>query len=232
MNGVAVIGLGGLGSPAAWALARGGIPRLGLFDGDRVEDHNLPRQTLFDDGDLGKPKAEVAVRKLSAFAPRIEVVARAERIGPTRPDLLKFLSTFAVWVDATDQLQSKLWFNDKAIASRRLLVHGGAIRFGGQALFIAPGAGPCLRCLIEPDESDAEETCAAEGIAGPVVGVVGSLMAELALQALSHRAAPGRCLRFDALRGELRESTLPRRSGCPACGALGSGRAAFAEGAT
>jgi molybdopterin/thiamine biosynthesis adenylyltransferase len=222
MTGIAVIGLGGLGSPVALALARSGVARLGLFDGDEVEVHNLPRQTLFAEGDLGRPKAVVAAERIAELAPGLAIVARAGRVGPQRPDLLSLLDTFPIWVDATDSLESKLWFNDRAVSSGAVLIHGGAIRFSGQALLIAPGHGPCLRCLIEPDETDGAETCSAEGIAGPAVGVVGSLMAQLALQAAFGTATPGRYLHFDALRGVLREWTLPRRAGCPVCRVLGS----------
>jgi molybdopterin/thiamine biosynthesis adenylyltransferase len=212
---VAVIGLGGLGSPAALALARAGVTPLGLFDGDRVEVHNLPRQTLFTDADLGRPKAEAAAERLASLAPATELIVYGERLGAEN---VRLLDDFSVWIDATDQLQSKLWFNDCAVARGAILVHGGAIRFGGQALLVVPGVGPCLRCLIQPEEADGAETCAAEGIAGPVVGVVGSLMADLALQALTGHPVAGRCVRFDATKGELREWVLPRRSDCPTCG--------------
>jgi adenylyltransferase/sulfurtransferase len=222
MRGIAVIGLGGLGSPAALALARSGVTRLGLFDGDEVEVHNLPRQTLFEDGDLGRPKAVVAAERIAALAPETAIVTSAGRVGPQRPDLLELLATFPIWVDATDRLDSKLWFNDRAVSSGAVLVHGGAIRFSGQALLIVPGQGPCLRCLIEPDETDGEETCSAEGIAGPVVGVVGSLMAQLALQVVVGKGVPGRYVHVDALRGVLREWTLSRRAGCRVCRVLDS----------
>jgi molybdopterin/thiamine biosynthesis adenylyltransferase len=214
MSGIAIIGLGGLGSPAALALARSGVARLGLFDGDRVELHNLPRQTLYTDADIGRPKAEVAREKVHALAPATELVAHGARIGP---ESIGLLDSFDTWIDATDQLASKLWFNDRAVGEGRTLVHGGAIRFAGQALLIIPGKGPCLRCLIQPEEADGSETCAAEGIAGPVVGVIGALMAQLALQGVSGRGRAGRGMSFDALTGGLREWTLAARKGCLVC---------------
>ncbi len=214
MRGIAVIGLGGLGSPAALALARSGVARLGLFDGDRVELHNLPRQTLYADADIGRLKAEVAAETVHALAPATELVAHGARVGP---DSIGLLDSFDTWIDATDQLASKLWFNDRAVEEGRTLVHGGAIRFGGQALLVIPGKGPCLRCLIQPEETDGSETCAAEGIAGPVVGVIGALMARLALQAASGQGKAGRCVSFDALTGSLRERTLAARKDCPTC---------------
>jgi molybdopterin/thiamine biosynthesis adenylyltransferase len=209
---VAVIGLGGLGGPAARCLAAAGTP-LALFDGDQVEVHNLPRQTLFGLSDLGAPKASLAAARLRALFPGADVVAHDQRV---EGDTLGLLDDCPIWVDATDQLASKLFFSDRAVELGRTLIHGGAIRFAGQVLGIVPGVGPCLRCLV--DGSAEGETCQSAGILGPVVALLGTEMARMALRALKGQPIAGHYVAYDALAASLRSGVLSRRNGCATCG--------------
>ncbi len=220
MKGAAILGLGALGGPAALALARSGVPRLGLFDGDRVELSNLPRQLLYREQDVGRPKAEAAALALRRLVPGCEVVPVTAFAGPA---LAPELSRWPVWIDGTDALATKLWLSDLALALGRTLVHGGAAGFSGQALLVVPGAGPCVRCLVE--EASQAESCRERGILGPVAGVVGAAQARLAWSALRATAIPGTFVRYDAQRGLLRESVVARRRGC-GCGASSAHRAA------
>ena len=209
---VAVIGLGGLGGPAARCLAAAGAP-LALFDGDRIEVHNLPRQTLFREQELGAPKASAAAGRLRALFPGVDVVAQDVRIEAAN---LGQLEECPIWVDATDQLASKLFFSDQAVARHRTLIHGGAIRFGGQVLGVDPGHGPCLRCLV--DVGAEGETCQSAGILGPVVALLGAEMARMALRALKGQSIGGHFVAYDALSARLRSGVLSRRDGCETCG--------------
>jgi len=209
---VAIIGLGGLGGPAARMLAAARVP-LSLFDGDRVEVHNLPRQTLFDDSHLGAPKATAAAARLRELFPGADVIARDERIEAAN---LERLDDCSLWIDATDQLASKLFFSDQAVERRRTLIHGGAIRWGGQVLAIVPGLGPCLRCLV--DVGSEGETCQSAGILGPVVALLGAEMAHLAWRALQGHPVAGQFVAYDAVASQLRSGFFSRREGCEVCG--------------
>jgi molybdopterin/thiamine biosynthesis adenylyltransferase len=220
---VAVIGLGGLGGPAARCLAAAGTA-LTLFDGDQVAVHNLPRQTLFGAQDVGAPKASLAATRLRALFPAAHIVARDE---PIDADNLGLLDDCPIWIDATDQLASKLFFSDQAVARGRTLIHGGAIRFGGQVLGIVPGQGPCLRCLV--DVGSEGETCQSAGILGPVVALLGAEMARLALRALAGESVAGHFVAYDALAASLRSGVLSRRAGCEVCSRLQDGEGAPAS---
>ena len=215
---MAILGVGGLGGPAARCLAAAGVP-LALFDGDRVEVHNLPRQTLFRDADVGAPKASRAAARLRDLHPGADIRARDERIDAGNLDLLEELP---IWIDATDRLASKLFFSDAAVARRRMLIHGGAVRLGGQVLGIVPGEGPCLRCLV--DTGSEGETCQSAGILGPVVGLLGAEMARMALLALEGQSIAGRFVAYDAWLPSLRSGVFSRRDGCETCGPLAGKR--------
>jgi molybdopterin/thiamine biosynthesis adenylyltransferase/TusA-related sulfurtransferase len=208
---VAIVGVGGLGCPAALALARLGVPRLGLFDPDLVEASNLPRQLLYKEEDIGRAKVEVAAERLREL-PGCEVVAHRTRLDETNGALLE---GWQIWLDGTDGLPQKLWLNDLALRSRHLLIHGGAVRLRGQVLAVVPGRGPCLRCLVE--EVGDEASCRQAGVLGPVVGAMGSFMALLAARALRGEDVAGELLSFDAKGGELRQRRISARPGC-SCG--------------
>lgn len=219
-GGVAIIGVGGLGCPAALALARLGVPRLGLFNPDVVEASNLPRQLLYTEADIGKPKVEVAAERLRGLAPGCEIVTHQVRLAEANRSLL---AGWSIWLDGTDSLPQKLWLNDAALERGTTLIHGGAVRLGGQVLAVVPGRGPCLRCLLEDGSPEGVEgSCRQAGILGPVAGALGSFMALLAARALHGEDVAGELLSFDAQRGELRQRIVSRRPGCQCRVASGS----------
>jgi molybdopterin-synthase adenylyltransferase len=204
-----VVGVGGLGCPAALALARSGAVRLGLFDGDRVESSNLPRQILYQEGDLGRWKVDAAVERLRTLAPGCDVQAfpgiASERIDD--------LARFDLWLDGVDRFTTKLWLADRAAAAGRTLIHAGATRLQGQVLEIGPDGRPCLHCLLDAGER-IEDSCQQLGILGPVAGALGALAARMALEVLEGDGAPGRFIALDAARGQVREGRLSARENC------------------
>jgi molybdopterin/thiamine biosynthesis adenylyltransferase len=214
MKTAVILGVGGLGCPAALALKESGVPlRLVLIDSDRVERSNLARQILFTGEDVGQPKAEVAARKLGDAEAR---VVRFE--GSTAADLL---SGCDVLLDGTDNFESRFLANDEAVARGIPLVHGAALGWSGQLLTILPGRSACLRCLFEGPPKDMP-TCAEAGVLAPLCGVVGAAMAKAALAVLSGTAEAGVLHRWDALRGTHRPLQLQRDPGCAACGRAAS----------
>ncbi|HUB07008.1 MAG TPA: ThiF family adenylyltransferase, partial [Myxococcales bacterium] len=158
-------------------------------------------------------KVEVAAERLREVAPALAVESRTLAVEAGSASAL---SAYPVWIDATDGWATKLALSDLAVRERRTLVHAGAVRLGGQLLAIVPGRGPCLRCLLA-DEGEEEASCRRAGILGPVVGVLGSLLALFALRALQGEDVAGRLVTFDAATGALRDRTLPRRPDCAVC---------------
>ena len=149
---VAVTGVGGLGCPVSIYLAAAGVGRLVLIDRDVFELSNLNRQVLGWDEDVGKPKAEVARRKLSALNPEIKVEARVLNLTPDNVDAQ--IKGCDVVVDAMDNWATRFAINDACVAQRIPYVHAGIYGFNGQAMTVVPGEGPCLRCIfpVQPSE--------------------------------------------------------------------------------
>jgi adenylyltransferase/sulfurtransferase len=214
---VAVIGIGGLGCPAALYLANSGVGRLVLNDFDRVDESNLPRQILFQDSDVGSAKVVTAAQRLSQSAPttQIETVdLRLDAVG-----LLQLARRADVMLDCTDNFQTRIAINQACVEANCPLVVGAAIRLEGQlAVFPTPAAGPCYHCVYR-QEDELLGDCQGNGVLAPVPGVIGSLMATEALKLLVLESEPtSRLLLWDAAAGDWQSLTINQDAQCPACG--------------
>jgi molybdopterin-synthase adenylyltransferase len=219
---VLIVGVGGLGVPAAWALARAGVRQLTLVDPDPIELSNLPRQVIFRDSDLGHPKVDAAARHLHAMFNGMEIERHATHFDSS--NALALAAAHAVIIDATDDPAAKFLINDSAITVGRPFIYGGVLATAGQAMTVVPGRGACLRCLFEaPPPADEIATCREAGIIGPIAGVIGEVQAAEALNLL-RGAVPilmNRILTCDASAGmRIRVTDVTARAGCN-CGAKG-----------
>ena len=215
-----LIGAGGLGGPAALALAAAGLGRLTLVDEDAVKTSNLNRQPLFAEADLGRRKAQAAASRISRIHPGVKVEALDARFGPDNAASL--VQAADVLVDASDNFATRFLANDCAMAARRPLVHGGVLRYSAQFLTVMPGKTGCLRCLFEaPPPEGTVPTCAQAGVLGALAGFAGALMGAEALRLLSGErgAYAGRLVAFDGRSGRTRIVPVRVRAGCPVCSA-------------
>jgi adenylyltransferase/sulfurtransferase len=215
---VLVVGLGGLGCPAALYLATSGIGKLVLNDFDRVDETNLPRQILFAPEDVGALKVEAAKRRLNSLNPGVEVVALAERLDGVALDAA--VGNVDVVLDGTDNFATRFAVNRACVARGVPLVSGAAVRVEGQiAVFPNDGDGPCYACLYD-DEDEWLGDCQGNGVLAPVPGVIGTLMAEEALKlALGWDSSlRNRLLLWDAKRGDWQSVALKRDPDCVVCG--------------
>lgn len=213
-----LIGVGGIGCPAASYLAASGVGHLVLCDFDTVDVTNLGRQILYGPGDIGKPKAEVAAERLAAMNPDIRITSVDKRLDDDA--LAAYVSSADVVLDGSDNFATRFQVNDACVAASTCLISGAAIRLEGQLAEFGPdySASPCYRCLYkEADES--LENCAGNGVLGPVPGAIGTLMAIEALKFLAGIESPRGVLRlFDAKSGEFRALGIAKRDDCPVCG--------------
>jgi molybdopterin/thiamine biosynthesis adenylyltransferase len=212
-----IVGVGGLGAPAALYLAGAGLGRLLLTDRDRVERSNLQRQIIYRQSDVGRPKLAAAAEALRAFNAECAVETLP---GPLdTAGLAAAVSSADVVLDCSDNFPTRHAVNAACVVARKPLVSGAAIRFEGQLALLEPTrGGGCYACLY-PQTGEAQETCEEAGILGPTVGMIGSAQALLALQRLlGIGAGPGQLHLWDASRLSWRSLEVPRDPQCPVCG--------------
>lgn len=213
----AIVGVGGLGAPAAIALARTGAA-LSLFDPDVVEASNLPRQPAYGHDDVGLPKAERAARRLAHTHPDLAVEPRVAAIDARNG--AELLAGHDVIVDATDGMPVKALLNELALDLEIPLVHAGVLGLDGQLMTILPRRSACLRCLfVELPPEDEMPSCQQAGILGPVVGAVGLAAAREADAILEGRPPPlaDRLAILDGAALRWRAIDVRRNPRCPSC---------------
>ncbi len=221
---VAVIGCGGIGSPAIQYLAAAGIGRLTLIDSDTVEETNLQRQTIFTPADIGTAKAQAAAAWISRFDPAIAVVPHSVRIS--RDNAASLLAGADVVLDGCDNFATRLAVSDSCVAQGIPLATGAVGRFQGQVANFAghlPGQS-CYRCFVgDAFDADDCDTCASEGVLGALVGMVGSLAAMAAMRVVLEGHATlgdpqwGKLVLVDGLAPGMRTIRIAKDEGCPAC---------------
>jgi adenylyltransferase/sulfurtransferase len=214
-----IIGAGGLGCPAALALAAAGVRRFGVVDDDRVDASNLHRQVLHGDGDVGAPKVASFARGLARRYPDVRVETRAVRFDAT--NAAELVAAYDVVVDGSDNFATKFLVNDAAVLARRPLVHGAAVGLGGQLLTVPAGGRPCYRCLFEePPAPGVGPSCAEAGVLGPVPGVIGALAGVEAARILRGEtpAFVGRLVQYDSRAMLVRSVRFNPNRSCAVCG--------------
>ncbi len=142
---VLLIGAGGLGSPTGVYLAAVGVGTLGIIDGDVVDLSNLQRQILHRTSDVGRPKVESARDTIQALNPDVTVVPYAERL--TVNNIERIIKDYDVVVNGSDNFATRYLVNDACYLAGKPNVHGSIFQFEGMVTVLAPGRGPCYRCL-------------------------------------------------------------------------------------
>jgi molybdopterin/thiamine biosynthesis adenylyltransferase len=217
---ILIVGAGGLGAPAALALARANCGPLLLVDPDPVELSNLPRQIIYGETDIGLAKADAAARRLAKIARDLSVETAVARLDERNAS--RYISRADFVIDATDDPAAKFLINDVCVELGRPFVYGGVLGLSGQAMTVMPGETACLRCLFEtPPDIEETASCRDAGIIGPVAGAIGTLQASEAIRAVSsiRPALAGKILTLDGSRaGRVRIAPISARPGC-ACGA-------------
>lgn len=217
--GVLVIGAGGLGCPAVFALASAGVSPIGVVDDDRVDVTNIHRQLFHGVDAVGMLKVESLARSVAQRFPQVRIEPNPVRFdAETAPGLC---ARYAVLVDGSDNFATKFLANDAAVLARRPLVHGAAVGLGGQLLTVLAGGAPCYRCLFEEQPSDTAGTsCAEAGVLGPVPGVIGALQGAEAARLLRGESPSfsGRLIHYDSGPMSFRTVRFNPNPSCAVCG--------------
>jgi adenylyltransferase/sulfurtransferase len=212
-----IVGLGGLGSPAAMYLAAAGVGSLLLCDDDQVDLSNLQRQIAHTTARIGQPKVASAASALQALNPGVEIVQLRQRLEGAALD--QVVSGADIVLDCCDNFATRFAVNAACHRHRKPLVSGAAVRWDGQVSVFSqqPGTG-CYRCLYDEDGQE-DLRCSHNGVVAPLVGIVGTVQALEAIKVLTGVGEPltGRLLVLDGLRMQWRELRLQRDPACPVC---------------
>jgi len=215
---IMIVGLGGLGSPAAMYLASAGIGHITLVDFDDVDLSNLQRQIVHSNKDIGKRKVHSAKARLLELNPSIKITCIDEKL--TQQTFKQKLGNVNLILDCSDNFETRYSLNALAFEKGIPLVSGAAIGLEAQITVFdfREKESPCYNCLF-PKGNEVALSCAENGVLGPIVGIIGSFQALEAIKLLTGfgKNLTGRLLMFDGNISEWRQLTLKRDPACPTC---------------
>jgi adenylyltransferase/sulfurtransferase len=215
---VLIIGLGGLGSSSSVYLAAAGVGHLVLVDFDEVDISNLQRQIVHATKDIGRLKVDSAKEHLLELNPEIKVTKVDHKIE--NEELEEHIKSSTVVLDCSDNFQTRFAINDACVKHKIPLVSGAAIRFEAQvSVFDSRHEdSPCYRCLYG-SEAEVEQSCTANGVISPLLGIVGSIQACEAMKIIMSlgETLEGRLLLLDVMHMEWHTAKLNKDPNCPVC---------------
>ena len=214
---VLIIGVGGIGSPAALYLAAAGVGTIGLADGDKVDHSNLQRQVIHSTSDIDRFKTISARERIAAINSQVNVVTYETWVDES--NVAGIIKDYDFIIDGTDNFIAKFLINDACVREKKPFSHGGVMAFVGQTMTYVPGA-TCYRCIFTTPPPIGElPTCAEMGVFGAVVGILGTIQATEALRYIIGRGEllVNRLLTFDALNMNFRTVKFSKNPECKAC---------------
>lgn len=178
---VLVIGAGGLGCPILQYVATAGVGCIGIMDFDTIEIHNLHRQILYTENEIGKEKSVVAKEVVSKLNPLIKVEAINEKL--TLENASTIIQQYDVIVDGSDNFATRYLVNDTCVQFQKPLVYGSILKFEGQVAVFNHNGSKNLRDLF-PEMPDPKEVpnCNLNGVLGTLPGIIGTMMAHETLK--------------------------------------------------
>ncbi|MEZ5523739.1 MAG: HesA/MoeB/ThiF family protein [Pseudomonadales bacterium] len=215
---ILVIGVGGLGCPAALYLAAAGIGKLTLADHDQLDLTNLQRQILYRTNQVGETKTLAAANNLTALNPHVDIKSLSQKL--TAENLGQLIDDADLVLDCTDNLDTRYAVNAACVSQKTPLITAAAIGLEGHFTFFNPGLedAPCYQCMVPDTGQRPDANCATNGVLGPVLGMMGSLQALTALKHLAGLDGQAHTLiRFDALNLGFQQFKLVRDPQCPIC---------------
>ena len=178
---VLVIGAGGLGCPVLQYISTAGVGFIGIMDFDTIEIHNLHRQILYTENEIGQEKAIVAKNVVSKLNPLITVEANREKLTPKNAATI--IQQYDIVVDGSDNFTTRYLVNDTCIQFQKSLVYGSILKFEGQVAVFNHNGSKSLRDLF-PDMPDPKDVpnCNLNGVLGTLPGIIGTMMAHETLK--------------------------------------------------
>ena len=211
---VLIIGMGGLGCPAAEFLTRSGIGTLGIVDHDRVSLSNIHRQTLYTEKNVNKSKVKIAKKKLNEINPKTKINIFNYKLNKIKFN--KIIKNYDYIIDGTDNFESKFLINDISLDYKKFLVVGAISKFDGHifSFDFKNKNNPSLRDFYQEEVvTDEILNCEYDGILGTVAGIVGTIQANEILKKILNigENLNGFILILDLLNLDIRKIKLKKR---------------------
>jgi adenylyltransferase/sulfurtransferase len=174
---VLIVGAGGLGCPIADYLSRAGVGTIGIADFDKINLSNIHRQNLYNSKDIGKYKVDVVKKKIKSINHFTKIITYKKKIS--NKNLNNIIKSFDIIVDGSDNFKTKFLLNKYSIKYRKILIVGAISKFDGHIFTFdfKNNKTPCLKCFYQSEPSEEILNCEAEGIMGPVAGIIGNIQA-------------------------------------------------------
>lgn len=219
---VLIVGLGGLGCPAALYLAASGVGKIIICDSDRVDLTNLQRQILHTTESVGKTKTSSVELALHQINPHIKIIPLTKRI--TEDMMQEDITHVDAIIDASDNFTTRYLINRIAYHHQIPLISGAVVRFEGQVTVFdhRKRASPCYQCLYPESGDENDENCAIMGVFAPLAGIIGSIQAAEVIKVLLNigETLSGRLLLLDGLTMQARTVKINKDPKCSVCGRL------------
>tara|TARA_B100000902_G_scaffold322144_1_gene315327 strand:+ start:64 stop:1191 length:1128 start_codon:yes stop_codon:yes gene_type:complete len=199
-SSVLVVGAGGLGSPAIMYLAAAGVGKIGIIDGDVVEESNLQRQIIHSTSSIGDAKADSAAERIGLLNPGIEVVSFVRRLDEN--NAMSIIKDYDIVIDGTDNFASRYLIGDVCEILGKPWIFGSIHRFEGQVSTFNFENGPNYRDLFpEPPPPELSPNCSEAGVLGVLPGIVGTIQATEAIKVILQigYVLSGKLLTIDSL---------------------------------
>jgi len=218
---VAIVGAGGIGSPAIQYLAAAGLGRIRVIDDDKVSLDNLQRQTLFGTADVGRAKTDVAGEVVARLNPDVAFEGVAERLSGA--NIASLFEGADLVLDGSDNFATRLIVSDHCTAARIPLVSAAIGRFQAQVGTFQgwEAAGPCYRCFVgDAFDADDCDNCSELGVLGAMAGIAGSFAALEAIRAIAGfgEDPAGKLHIFEGLAPAMRTIRIVKDPACRGCG--------------
>ena len=222
-----IVGLGALGSVSAELLARAGIGKLILIDRDIVELSNLQRQSLFDESDVGKPKALAAKEKLNKINSEVKIDFFIDDLNSNNINKIISINkknnkitknrknTVDLILDCTDNLETRFLINDFSIKNKIPFIYSSAVGSKGYVFDVVPDETPCLRCFLK--EASQLDTCETFGVLNTITNLISSIQANEAIKILLNKNFEKDLLFFDIWKNELLKIKINKSKNCTCC---------------
>jgi len=211
---ICIIGVGGLGSPAAIYATAAGFGRVILVDKERVELSNLNRQILHWTSDIGEEKVVSALKKLTKLNPNVSIEVINEEIR--EDNVHEIIKEADIVLDCLDNWRTRLIVNKACVEERKILIHAGIRGLDGQLMVIVPGKTPCLSCVF----GEIREEEGKFPVVGPTPAIMASLQVLEAIKLATGYGKPllNKLLIFEGHHTSFSEIPIERRKNCPICG--------------